>query len=407
MLLPISHEKMTVRRLPVITIAIIVVTVLLHGLASIGEATREQRAMGAMLEARILYLQHPALGVCAPLKPFVGSQPALPDLPGLAHGAEAEPGDAPEVATQYRAACKDLRDAMDGLAAQRYGYVPARANLAGLFTYMFVHADAWHVIGNMWFLFLCGLALEDRWGRPAFAAYYVVAGAVAAGVHHLLAGDPSAALIGASGAVAAAMGAFLVLFAKAKIRFVGFFAFRLVSFTAPAYVMLPMWAAVEVLYGLLASSSGTAHWAHTGGFLFGAAAASALRVFGVDRTLDDRVERAAVLGDDPRVDAARSMVARGESTQAVALLEGLAQEKSESVHVWRALRDAARASGNAAGADRASSHLLALEERRAGRTSAPLPVRSRPPAPPHSVSTAAAAPEVAPFFPAPETDTKK
>lgn len=357
MLLPIGHQKMTVRRWPVVTVAIIVVTVLLHAWTSFGESTREERAMSAMLEARILYLQHPALGICAPLKPYVGRAPVLPGFPSLGGGDDP---DAPDVAKQYETACSDLAAAIDGLAAQRFGYVPARANLAGLFTYVFVHVDLWHVIGNVWFLFLCGLALEDRWGRRAFAAYYVIGGVVAAGVHHLLTSDPSASLIGASGAVAAAMGAFLVLFATTKIRFVAFFAFRIFSFEAPAYVMLPMWAAVEVLYALVASSSGTAHWAHAGGFLFGAAVAGAFRVFGVDAALDDRVERAAMLGDDPRIDAARALVAKGESEQAVAMLEGLGQEKKDSIHVWQALRDAARASGNSEALDRASSHVSRL-----------------------------------------------
>ncbi len=351
MLLPIGHEKMTVRRWPVVTIAIIVVTVLLHGITSLGEASREQQAMSAMLEARILYLQHPALGICAPLKPYVGMAPVLP---GPFANEAGDPADATE---QYEAACKDLASATDGLAAQRFGYVPARANVSGLFTYVLVHADWWHVIGNMWFLFLCGLALEDRWGRPAFAAYYVIGGVVAALTHRLFTHDPSAALIGASGAVAAAMGAFLVLFAKTKIRFVGFFAFRVFSFEAAAYVMLPMWAAVEVLYALVASSSGTAHWAHAGGFVFGAAVAGVFRALGVDRTLDDRTERAAVLGDDPRLDTARALVAKGDTAQAIAMLEGLALEKADSIHVWQALRDAGRASDDAKVVERASTRI--------------------------------------------------
>jgi membrane associated rhomboid family serine protease len=269
MLLPISHEKMTVRRLPLVTIVLI----------------------GACVVA------------------FLMTSVAGDD------------------------------------ASLRLAYVPAQSNFLGLFTYMFAHADVWHLTGNMWFLFLCGLALEDRWGRLAFAVYYLVAGVVAAGVHHLATSDPSAALIGASGAVAGAMGAFLVLFANTKIRFVGFLGLRPTTFSAPAYVMLPLWAAIEVLYGLITSAvGGTAHWAHIGGFAFGVLVAGGFRIFGVDRRLDDAVERTVVLGDDPRVDAARALVARGEAGQAVALLEGLAKEKPESTHVQEALREAQRAS---------------------------------------------------------------
>ncbi len=228
-----------------------------------------------------------------------------------------------------------------GDASLRLAYVPARANFFGLFTYMFAHADIWHLTGNMWFLFLCGLSLEDRWGRLPFAIYYVVAGVVAAGVHHLLTSEPSAALIGASGAVAGAMGAFLVLFATTKIQFVGFLGLRPRTFTAPAYVMLPLWALTEVLYGLITTKLGGAgQWADIGGFAFGILVAGLFRMFGVDRRLDDAVERAAVLGDDPRIDAARMLVARGEASEAVALLEGLAKEKPESKHVQQALREA-------------------------------------------------------------------
>lgn len=295
MLLPISHEKMTVRRMPVVTIGLVVLTI-------------------------VAFL---------------------------------------------------LTSAMGEAAVEMFGYLPERANLHGLVTYMFVHADVWHVAGNMWFLFLCGLSLEDRWGRLPFALYYLVAGVVAAGVHHLATSNPSASLIGASGAVAAAMGAFLVLFATTKIRFVGFLGFRLASFEAPAYVMLPLWAVVELLYGLVASSSGTAHWAHVGGFGFGVAVAVAFRVFGLDRRLDDAVERAAVLGDDPRMDAAKALVEKGEAGQAIALLEGLAMEKPESTHVQEALRQAQRAS---------------------------TPVVAAPPV----TTVVAASPAAAPYFPAPD-----
>src|SRR4051794_39042797 len=113
MLLPISHEKMTVRRLPIVTIAIIVVTVLLHGLASFGSSGREERAMESMLAARILYLQRPSLGVCAPLKPFVREAPTL-DLPLLDLGEKSE-DEKRDVNERYETACKDLAEAVEGL----------------------------------------------------------------------------------------------------------------------------------------------------------------------------------------------------------------------------------------------------------------------------------------------------
>jgi membrane associated rhomboid family serine protease len=360
MLLPISHDKMSVRRIPVVTVVLIVVTIAFHAIGSFVENGRERDVLAALMEARALHLEHPSLGVCEPLKAFI-DEPAAID--GSDRGATEDDKE------RYASACKSLGEAMSGITSQRFGYVPARANVLGLFTHVFVHGDWWHVIGNMWFLFLCGLALEDRWGRLAFPVYYVVAGVVAAGVHHLaVSGSSTASLIGASGAVAGAMGAFLVLFATTKIRFVGVLGFRVFSFRAPAYVMLPLWAALEIVFGLAVRGSQTAHWAHVGGFVFGAAVAGVFRFAGVDRRLDDAVERAAVLGNDPRVDAARALVAKGEGAQAVALLEGLAKEKPESIHVWEALRDAARESGNFTLASEAARQMETIEASREGRS---------------------------------------
>lgn len=332
MLLPISHDKMSVRRMPVVTIALVFLTVALHVLLTLSDRA-------TLVET------------------------------------------------------EDLEEAALSLSSQRFGYVPARANLLGLVTHVFVHGDIWHLVGNMWFLFLCGLALEDRWGRVAFPAYYLVGGVVAAGVHHVARPDSHAALIGASGAVAAAMGAFLVLFGTSRIRFVGALGFRVFSFHAPAYVMLPLWAGIEIVYGLTLRASHTAHWAHVGGFAFGAAVALVFRVAGVDRKLDDAVERAAVLGDDPRVDAARALVERGEADQAVALLEGLAKEKPSSVHVREALRDA-RASATARAAGRSSASASATSVKASASAKASASVKA-------SATSGESHEDGAPFFPPP------
>jgi hypothetical protein len=79
---------------------------------------------------------------------------------------------------------------------------------------------------------------------------------------------------------------------------------------------------------------------HVGGFVFGVAVAGVFRIFGVDRKLDDAAERAAVLGDDPRIDAARDLIRKNQTEQAVYMLQGLAKEKPDSVHVQEALRAA-------------------------------------------------------------------
>lgn len=383
MILPISHDKMTVRRMPVVTIVLIFLTIACHVVITLAEREKESEAMHALVAARTLYVANPTLGVCKALEPFEGEV------------APKEGADTAAEKDEYEKACKDLDAAVSSIPSQKLGYTPERANFFGLFTHVFVHGDIFHVASNMWFLFLCGMALEDRWGRLALPVYYFVAGAIAAGAHHLAQPQSTHALIGASGAVAGAMGAFLVLYATSKIRFVTVIGMRIVMFNAPAYVMLPLWLGIEMIYGLVLKGSQTAHWAHVGGFVFGVIVAGAFRVVGVDRKLDDAVEKAAVLGDDPRVDAARLMIGKGEAKQAQAMLEGLAKEKPESIHVWEALHEAAMAAGDSktavAAAVNADALAVAKGRESVPRTSAPsVPKASVPSVPRASTPSAKA-----------------
>jgi membrane associated rhomboid family serine protease len=247
-----------------------------------------------------------------------------------------------------------------GAVYQRWGYVPASPSVLALVTSQFVHAGWIHLAGNMWFLFLCGITLEDRWGRVVFPLFYLASGVAAALAHGLFAPNDAAPLVGASGAIAGCMGAFAVAFARTPVRFLWLLALRPSTFTAPAFVVIPVWAAFEVLGSWLLPSDGTSHVAHVGGFAFGVLAALGLRATGVDRKLDDSVERAATLGDDPRIDEARRMVARGDAPTALAMLEGLALEKPTSAHVQDALAEAARAAGDAPRAEQAIARAIAL-----------------------------------------------
>ncbi|MGH7294842.1 MAG: rhomboid family intramembrane serine protease, partial [Polyangiaceae bacterium] len=132
------------------------------------------------------------------------------------------------------------------------------------------------------------------------------------------------------------------------------------TFTAPAFVVLPFWAAFEALWGWLLPGAGTSYVAHVGGFLFGVAAAAILRWTGVDRRLDDSVDRVVKLGGDPRVDEARLLVRRGDAKLALAMLEGLASEKPDSAHVQDAIAEAAHALGDDAREDKARQRATRL-----------------------------------------------
>jgi hypothetical protein len=206
------------------------------------------------------------------------------------------------------------------------------------------------------------MTLEDRWGRVVFPLFYLASGAVAALTHGLLAPHDTTPLVGASGAIAGCMGAFAVVFARTRVRFLLLVTLRPQTFSAPAFVVLPIWGAFELLWARLAPGDGTSHLAHAGGFVFGALAALVLRSTGMDRRLDDTVERVAVLGDDPRIDEARRLVRAGQAKEAITMLEGLAIEKPQSVHVHEAIAEAARALGDDAREQKASARARLLRE---------------------------------------------
>src|SRR5258708_10859784 len=137
-----------------------------------------------------------------------------------------------------------------------------------------------HIIGNLWFLWLAGAILEDTWGRIIYPIFYFLSGAMALVCHAWANPGSRVATLGASGAVAALMGAFLVRFPKTKIEMIWLFGFgfRSYRFQARAYWLLPLWLFMELFSGAIfgGSSGGIAHLAHVGGFVFGAVAAVVL-----------------------------------------------------------------------------------------------------------------------------------
>ncbi len=148
-----------------------------------------------------------------------------------------------------------------------YGFIPANFALLTLFTSMFLHGGFGHIFGNMWFLYLFGDNVEDKFGKAKYILFYIASGLAAALVHYL--SDPVSAVptIGASGAISGVLGAYLVFFPHAKVHTIGPFYQRL---TLPAYAMLGLWFVMQFL-GLFGSGGGIAFWAHIGGFAFGAA----------------------------------------------------------------------------------------------------------------------------------------
>ncbi|MGZ8593152.1 MAG: rhomboid family intramembrane serine protease [Actinomycetota bacterium] len=150
---------------------------------------------------------------------------------------------------------------------------PEKSWLASVFVAMFLHGGWLHIAGNMLFLWVFGNNVEDRLGRLLFMGFYVLGGLAAMLLQ--LAVDASSTLptVGASGAIAAVLGAYLVLFPRARVTTLVIF-FFITWIDLSAWIVLAGWFVLQVFSGVgqlsTELSGGVAYWAHIGGFAFGA-----------------------------------------------------------------------------------------------------------------------------------------
>lgn len=138
-----------------------------------------------------------------------------------------------------------------------------------LVTHMFMHGGWFHIIGNMWFLWVFGDNVEDAMGRIRFVFFYLLCGLAAAGAQMLSSPSSPVPMVGASGAIGGVMGAYAVLYPQAGVHvllFLGIFIQRVIL---PAWLMLGYWFLLQFLGALpsvAGSGGGVAFWAHIGGF---------------------------------------------------------------------------------------------------------------------------------------------
>jgi membrane associated rhomboid family serine protease len=184
-------------------------------------------------------------------------------------------------------------------AVSNLGLVPARlfgwvewgggesldpARYSPLVTSMFLHGGWLHLIGNLWFLWVFGDNVEDRLGRVRYLAFYL-AGGIAAGLVHAFS-NPSSVIptVGASGAIAAVLGAYIVLYPHSRVKtLIPIFIFLHIA-ELPAVLFLGVWFLLQLWQGYaslgIGDAGGVAWWAHAGGFAVGAVVALAVRSFG-------------------------------------------------------------------------------------------------------------------------------
>ena len=157
-----------------------------------------------------------------------------------------------------------------------YGIVPDRFHWTQLLTSMFIHGGFMHILGNMWFLWIFGRGIEDLIGHGRFLVFYLACG-VAAGLIHVLANYNSPVpTVGASGAIAGVMGAYLIKFPRSRIVTLVVLIVFLTTVDMPAAILLIYWFAIQFVSGVgsIADSQAwqggdVAYFAHIGGFLAG------------------------------------------------------------------------------------------------------------------------------------------
>jgi membrane associated rhomboid family serine protease len=171
------------------------------------------------------------------------------------------------------------------MAVFRFGLVPAEiTHMADLtpsvpfpvwlspFTSMFLHGDLWHLGGNMLYLWIFGNNIEDRLGPFLFLLFYILSGLAAVALFVTLNPNGTVPMIGASGAIAGVLGAYFVLFPRARILTLVWIIFIIRLVWLPAILILGYWFVIQLLMGMssLAGQGGGIAWfAHVGGFAFG------------------------------------------------------------------------------------------------------------------------------------------
>jgi membrane associated rhomboid family serine protease len=351
MLIPLRHENMRGRRWPVITFGIIALNIVIF-LATHGTIDRQEPEL-AQVKVHLILLaaMHPELKIPDKAETFVSSiQNKNAALWKEAKNPSRAVYDTWDAKIRMQDDSYDLQQEMDSLGNDyaklsaasilgKYAFIPAHQTLLGLITANFLHGGWLHLIGNMWFLWLAGAVLEDTWGRMIYPAFYLIAGVLALQVHAMVNVGSFTPTIGASGAIAGLMGAFLVRFPTTKIEMGYLLLFRFYRFKMAAYWLLPVWLLTEILYGSVSGqSSGVAHWAHVGGFAFGALIAVAVQKSGLEQMAEQGIQEKISWVSHPLLADASEQVEKKEFDLAAASLQKLLVEKPDSIDAYRMLQ---------------------------------------------------------------------
>lgn len=283
-LFPVGSEE-GVRRLPYVTIGLIALNTILYFITSAAVNAQIDRLMDMEYELREIESRYSYR-----IMEIDPSGPAVYDTDKLRE--QILEGDIIPVGTQdydtWVRLYNEYESAKQNMVYHKWGFTPESFDLIKAFTSMFIHAGFFHLLFNMLYLWLVGCNIEDDWSWPIFLGVYFVSGVIAVLLHTAFAPKSTVPLVGASGAIAGIMGAFMVRHFKTRIRF-AYFIWVIIArplmgtFSIYAGVALPIWFLIELACAPGSGESGTAHWAHIGGFAFGALVGVAMKFLHLEK----------------------------------------------------------------------------------------------------------------------------
>ncbi|WP_062262944.1 rhomboid family intramembrane serine protease [Endozoicomonas arenosclerae] len=220
------------------------------------------------------------------------------------------------------------------LSYVKYGFNPATPSLIDAFVSMFLHGDFGHLLGNMIFLFIFGCALEVVMGRLAYLGTYLLTGFAATGLYWIMQWSEHGFGVGASGAIAGLMGAYLGAYQTRKIQFFYWIGPYFNFIKAPALIIFPFWLGKEVI-GQVFSNTNVNYWAHMGGLISGVIITLAARPWlNLSETkLEENSEQPVF---DP-VQAIDDLTNQLQHDKAIQLAEKLMQEHPGNVEILERL----------------------------------------------------------------------
>ncbi|MEM7156070.1 MAG: rhomboid family intramembrane serine protease [Myxococcota bacterium] len=277
LLIPTGHSESAVRRIPWVTLVIMAICLLVQIQAFVSPPPDDP--FDALMDREALIEE---------LLYDYEMEEASPEgqeafIVAFQEGFAGDPDD--PLRDELDAAEKALEEAQNRPTSLLDGYRPADGGGLPMIVSAFVHDGWFGLIGNLLFLYLVGSTLEERWTKGGFAVLYLMGIIVSAATYGLVNPGTTVPLIGASGAVAAAMGAFVVVLGGVQVRFVyiawAFIYVRTGNFSTRAYVALGVWLVMHIfiawLEGAVGPSGTISHSAQLGGFAFGLAVGGIMR----------------------------------------------------------------------------------------------------------------------------------